>query len=145
MLHLGPMNHTITMKHAFPNKHVQSHLKPAHTIDVKMWKVLVPICRVLYLWERDARSLKDYHAQTDSMVLSPQANYTDWVTATCQRNLVPTFVDRGVSRGQCGGSPTVVNLSFLDWLSYTAELKYEVVWCIEDKGNCKATAIFGVD
>jgi hypothetical protein len=28
--------------------------------------------------------------------------------------LVPTFVDRGVSRGQCGGSPTVVNLSFLD-------------------------------
>jgi hypothetical protein len=35
-------------------------------------------------------------------------------TATCRRNLVPTFVDRGVSRGQRGGSPTVVNLSFLD-------------------------------
>jgi hypothetical protein len=28
--------------------------------------------------------------------------------------LVSTFVDRGVSRGQRGGSPTVVNLSFLD-------------------------------
>jgi hypothetical protein len=28
--------------------------------------------------------------------------------------LMPTFVDRGVSRGQCGGYPTVVNLSFLD-------------------------------
>jgi hypothetical protein len=28
---------------------------------------------------------------------------------------VSTFVDRGVSRGQRGGSPTVVNLSFLDW------------------------------
>jgi hypothetical protein len=27
---------------------------------------------------------------------------------------VPTFVDRGVSRGQRGGFPTVVNLSFLD-------------------------------
>jgi hypothetical protein len=27
---------------------------------------------------------------------------------------VPTFVDRGVSRGQRGGSPTVVNISFLD-------------------------------
>jgi hypothetical protein len=27
--------------------------------------------------------------------------------------LVSTFVDRGVSRGQRGGSPTVVNLSFL--------------------------------
>jgi hypothetical protein len=30
------------------------------------------------------------------------------------QNLVPTFVDRGVSRRQRGGSPTVVNLSFLD-------------------------------
>jgi hypothetical protein len=28
--------------------------------------------------------------------------------------LVSTFVDRGVSRGQRGGSPTAVNLSFLD-------------------------------
>jgi hypothetical protein len=28
--------------------------------------------------------------------------------------LMPTFVERGVSRGQHGGSPTVVNLSFLD-------------------------------
>jgi hypothetical protein len=27
---------------------------------------------------------------------------------------VPIFVDRGVSRGQPGGSPTVFNLSFLD-------------------------------
>jgi hypothetical protein len=32
--------------------------------------------------------------------------------------LVPTFVDRGVSRGQRGGSPTVVNLSFLHWSRY---------------------------
>jgi hypothetical protein len=38
--------------------------------------------------------------------LSPQANYAD-----CY--LVPTFMDRGVSRGQRGGSRTVVNLSFL--------------------------------
>jgi hypothetical protein len=48
------------------------------------------------------------------MALSPQANYTDWATDTGQRNLVPTFVDRGVSRGQRGGSPTVANLSFID-------------------------------
>jgi hypothetical protein len=34
------------------------------------------------------------------------------------RNLVPTFADRGVSRGQRGGPPTVVNLSFLDRSSY---------------------------
>jgi hypothetical protein len=31
---------------------------------------------------------------------------------------VSTFVDRGVSRGQRGGSPTVVNLSFLDRSRY---------------------------
>jgi hypothetical protein len=48
------------------------------------------------------------------VALSPRANYTDSATSTCRRNLVSTFVDRGVSRGQRGGSPTVVNLSFLD-------------------------------
>jgi hypothetical protein len=56
--------------------------------------------------------------QTISMALTPQANYTDSATTTCRRNLVPTFVDRGVSRGQRGGSPTVVNLSFLDQSRY---------------------------
>jgi hypothetical protein len=48
-----------------------------------------------------------------SVPLGQQANSTDWATATCRRNLVSTFVDWGVSRGQ-RGSPTVVNLSFLD-------------------------------
>jgi hypothetical protein len=52
--------------------------------------------------------------KSNSMALSLQVNYTDWATATCRRNSVPTFVDRGVSRGQRGRSPTVVNLSFLD-------------------------------
>jgi hypothetical protein len=56
--------------------------------------------------------------QTNSVALSQRANYTDWSTTTCRRNLVPTFVDRGVSRGQRGGSPTVVNLSFLDRSHY---------------------------
>jgi hypothetical protein len=55
-----------------------------------------------------------YKQTTNSVALSPQAKYTDWATATCRRNLVPTFVDRGVSRGQRGGSRTAVNLSFLD-------------------------------
>jgi hypothetical protein len=54
----------------------------------------------------------------NSVVFSRQANYTDWATATSRRNLVPTFSDRGVSRGQRGGSPTVVNLSFLDRSCY---------------------------
>jgi hypothetical protein len=56
--------------------------------------------------------------KTNSVALSPRANYTDWATATCRRNLVPTSVDRGVSRGQRGGSPTAVNLSFLERRGY---------------------------
>jgi hypothetical protein len=39
-------------------------------------------------------------------------------TATGRRILVPTFVDRGMSRGQRGGSPTVVYLRFLDRSRY---------------------------
>jgi hypothetical protein len=57
-------------------------------------------------------------SKTNSLALSPQAKYTDWSTATCRWNLVPTFLDRGVSRGQRGGSPPVVNLSFLDRSRY---------------------------
>jgi hypothetical protein len=38
----------------------------------------------------------------NSVAFIPQANYTDWATATCWQNLVPTFVDRGMSRGQRG-------------------------------------------
>jgi hypothetical protein len=52
--------------------------------------------------------------QTISVALRPQAKYTECVTVTDRRNIVPTFADRGMSRGQCGGSPTVVNLSFID-------------------------------
>jgi hypothetical protein len=56
--------------------------------------------------------------ETNSVAFSPQANYTDWSTATCWQNLVPTFADRGVSRDQRGGSPTAINLSFLDRSRY---------------------------
>jgi hypothetical protein len=54
----------------------------------------------------------------EEVAFSPQANYTDRATAICRRNLVPIFADRGVSRGRRGGSPTVVNLSFLDRSRY---------------------------
>jgi hypothetical protein len=50
----------------------------------------------------------------NSVAFSQQVNYTDLVTATGRRILVPTFVDRGMSRGQHGRSSMVVNLSFLD-------------------------------
>jgi hypothetical protein len=45
----------------------------------------------------------------NSVAFSLQANYTDWATATCWRNSVPTFADRGVSCGQRSGFLTVVN------------------------------------
>jgi hypothetical protein len=38
--------------------------------------------------------------KTNSVAQSPRANYADWATATCRPNLVPTFVDRRVSRGE---------------------------------------------
>jgi hypothetical protein len=41
-----------------------------------------------------------------------------WASAAGRRIFVPTFVDREVSRGQRGGSPMVVNLSFLDRSRY---------------------------
>jgi hypothetical protein len=62
--------------------------------------------------------IKEFMCVINSVAYSRQVNYTDRSTATCWRNLVPTFVDRGVSRGQRGRSPTVVNLSFLDWSHY---------------------------
>jgi hypothetical protein len=49
----------------------------------------------------------------NSVALSPRVKSTDWATATCRRNLVPNFVDRGVSRGQGSGFSTVVKLTFL--------------------------------
>jgi hypothetical protein len=67
---------------------------------------------------KDAKQQQQKKQKTNSVALSPRANYTDWSTATCRRNLVSTFVDRGVSHGQCGGSLTVVNLSFLDRSRY---------------------------
>jgi hypothetical protein len=59
-----------------------------------------------------------FRSRQTSVALSPQANYTDWANATCRRNLVPSIVDRGMSRCQRGESPTVVNLSFLDRSRY---------------------------
>jgi hypothetical protein len=64
------MSHTSTVKRAFLNKRAQSRLKPASTLVVETWKVLIPICRVPWLWKRDARNLKDYHIwQSSNMKL----------------------------------------------------------------------------
>jgi hypothetical protein len=54
----------------------------------------------------------------NSVAFSPQANYTDYAIATGRRILVPTFADRGVSRGQQSGNPMAINLSFLDQSCY---------------------------
>jgi hypothetical protein len=62
--------------------------------------------------------LKLENKQTNCVAFSPQSSHTDLSTATSRRILMPTFVDRGVSRGPLDGSPTVVNLSFLDRSRY---------------------------
>jgi hypothetical protein len=49
--------------------------------------------------------------QTNSVAFSPQANYTEWATATSWQNLVPTFVDGGVSHGQRSRTPTGIHLT----------------------------------
>jgi hypothetical protein len=56
--------------------------------------------------------------QTHSMAFSPQANSTDWSTATGRRILMQTFMGRGVWSGQHGGTPTAVNLSSVDRSCY---------------------------
>jgi hypothetical protein len=38
------------------------------------------------------RNLNYWQKQTNFVALSPRANYADCATATCRRNLVPTFV-----------------------------------------------------
>jgi hypothetical protein len=83
----------------------------AKVIYVQFWMVSTFISFFYGLFITDL--LKKFK-KTNSVAFSPQANYTDWLTATCQRNLMPTFVDRGVSRGQREGSPMVFNLTFLD-------------------------------
>jgi hypothetical protein len=60
------------------------------------------------------------------MAFSPRANYTDWATATCWLNLVPSFADRGALRGRRDGASTVVNLSFLDRIILIIEVVYYV-------------------
>jgi hypothetical protein len=55
---------------------------------------------------------------------------------------VPIFVDRGVSRGQRGGSPTVVNLGFLDRYNipiYKAILKPICTYVIQQWGTASTS------
>jgi hypothetical protein len=52
------------------------------------------------------------------VAFSLQVNYNDWATVTGQQILVPTFADRVASHGQHDGTPTAVNLRFLDWNRY---------------------------
>jgi hypothetical protein len=67
-----------------------------------------------YVWDEQTNK------QTYTTALSERANYTDWSTATCRRNLVPSFADRGVSRGQRGGFSAFDNLSFLNRSRYVS-------------------------
>jgi hypothetical protein len=55
--------------------------------------------------------------KTNSMAFTTSELY-QLSDATCRRNLVPTFADRGVLCGQRGRFLTVVNLSFLNQSHY---------------------------
>jgi hypothetical protein len=82
---------------------------------MKTEECAVKVCGFEYLQERVITVYKETNKLRG---FYPRANYTDWTAAACRRNLLPTFVDRGVWRGQRGGSPTVVNLSFIDRSRY---------------------------
>jgi hypothetical protein len=56
--------------------------------------------------------------QTNTVAFSPQVNYSEWAIAIGRQILVQTFVDRGVSRGQRGGTSTAINLNVLDRSRY---------------------------
>jgi hypothetical protein len=56
--------------------------------------------------------------QTNSVALSLQLNYNRLSAGHLSANLVPTFAERRMLRGQRGRSTTVVNLSFLDRSCY---------------------------
>jgi hypothetical protein len=83
---------------------------------------LVSLSGRLILVERAscAHCIGDWVFHGDSLADVEKGNFVTirGPDATCRRNLVPTFVDRVVSRGQRGGSPTFVNLSFLDRSRY---------------------------
>jgi hypothetical protein len=106
------------------NYHISGHYKLACILlKTRLFgdRILSPSSGIDFLDDPNRRNSLCVRTQarvptnkTNPVALCPQANYTDWSTVTCRRNLVPTSVERGVSRGQRGGSPTVVNLSFLD-------------------------------
>jgi hypothetical protein len=52
---------------------------------------------------------------------SPRTNYTD---RRLSAKLMPTFTDRGVSHGQCDGSPTAVISNFFrpDFITTIAQI-----------------------
>jgi hypothetical protein len=53
---------------AFLNRRAQSHLNPARALVVERWVVLVPFCRVPYLWMWAALNQNDSHIRQSSNV-----------------------------------------------------------------------------
>jgi hypothetical protein len=73
--------------------------------------------------EYNANTINKYFKKLNSVAFSPQANYTDCATATCRRNLVPSFADRGVSRG-----PARRNRSRYSSFKYVLIYAHEAEW-----------------
>jgi hypothetical protein len=73
---------------------------------------------VIYLRKLSYVIYSKTHKQINFLAFCPQAKYTDWATATIRRILMPTFANRELYLGQCSGTPTAVNLRFLDRSRY---------------------------
>jgi hypothetical protein len=93
-------------------------LHPLQHTEICHWQLELAIS-CAYILNRPGRSsLYSYNKNKLRGLESASDLYTDWATATCRINLVPTFVYIGVSHSQRGGPHKAVNLSFLDRSSY---------------------------
>jgi hypothetical protein len=71
---------------------------PQYALDRRVWAIRITANMAMPKSDMIRNSEEQTNKQTNSVALSPRANYTDWATATCRRNLVSTFVDRGGCR-----------------------------------------------
>jgi hypothetical protein len=86
------------------------HLWVSSGSIISLWRLFITARATKHDKDTDEKTNK-----TKSVAFSPQVNYTDW-RPPLVGNFSANFcgLGGGGSRGQRGGTPTVVNLSFLD-------------------------------
>jgi hypothetical protein len=96
--------------------------------NVVFWVVMPCDTLLEQTFQRNVGSHKSHIVTSQKMAFFVVTRQTVWLlvckqtvptaTATGRGILVPTFVDGEVSRGQRSGTPTTINLSFLDRSHY---------------------------